>query len=170
MFDLMTGNADGLDQALKLVSSLKEKTEACVRCLLRKVPQPTQYAQFIESAYSRIVRLRSYKSQPQQLHSKIILLRASFLSTGSSVASNQVATALIQRHSKQPVAVYQLEAPLAETTYDLRCGAIINRHLNSEIRDKFNSSNFCESYLVNSRVFVTRKIEDNKFLSLNFKS
>lgn len=162
IFTLMTGNADGLDQALKNVSSWKEKIDVCVRSLLRRVSHSTQYARaLIEAAYARILRLRFYKSQPQQLRSKIILLRASSLTTGSSVTSNQEATASMQRYSKQPVVVYQLEAPLADAIYDLRCGAIINRHLDNQILEKFNNSNHCETYLLNSRMFVSNAAEAN---------
>lgn len=161
MFSLIAGNVEGLDEALRNASSWKEKTEACVRYLLSRVSQSTQYArEQIESAYKGIVRLRSYKIEPQQLHSKIILLRASFLSTGSSVASNQAVTAVMQRYSKQPVTVYQLEAPLAEATYDLRCGALINRHLNSQILENFNNCNLCETYLLNPRMSMSPSNEE----------
>ncbi|XP_026332436.1 fatty acid synthase-like, partial [Hyposmocoma kahamanoa] len=159
MYSLMTGNTERIEQALTNVSSWNEKIDAYVRTLLGKVPHSAQYARaWIEAAYTRIAHLRTYKLQPRQLRSKLILLRAS-LSTGSpSIAET---AAIMQRYSKQPVAVYQLRAPLAYATYDLRCGAIINRHLDDEIQQAYNETNLCETYLINPTKFL-EVIEDTK--------
>lgn len=153
MYGLMTDNTEGLDQALVNVTSWHDKIEAYVRTLLGRVPHSAHYARsWIEAAYTRISQLRSYKTQPRQLRSKLILLRASSLST--DLSSNEATTISMQRYSKQPLVVYQLRAPLAQATYDLRCGAIINRHLNDEIQQAYNESNLCESYLINPNIFM----------------
>ncbi|XP_026333200.1 fatty acid synthase-like [Hyposmocoma kahamanoa] len=152
MYGLMSGNTEQLDQTLVNVSSWNEKIEAHVRTLLGKVPHSAQYARaWIKTAYTRIAQLRSYKVQPRQLRSKLILLRAS-LST--DLPSFEETTALMQRYSKQPVAMYQLQAPLAEATYDLRCGGIINRHLDDETQQAYKEANLCETYLVNPTKFI----------------
>lgn len=153
MFSLMTNNYEGLDEALANVSSWDDKVQAHVRVLLGRVPHSAQYARaWINAAYTRINQMRLFKSQPRQLRSKVILLRASSVSTGSF--SNETTTTLMQRYSKQPVTVYQLRAPLAHATHDLRCGPIINRHLDEEIQQIYNESNLCEDYLMNPISFI----------------
>lgn len=151
MFGLMTGTTENIDQSTINISSWNEKIEAYVRTLLGRVPHSAQYARgWIEVAYARISQLRSHKIQPRRLLSKIVLLRASSIS--NDTRSNEART--IQQYSNHPVVEYQLRAPLAFATYDLRCGAIINRHLDKEILQAYNESNLCESYLINANMFL----------------
>ncbi|CAG5024465.1 unnamed protein product [Parnassius apollo] len=147
---LMVGGAstDELAIALCRVPTWQEKVEECLRFILGRVSHSVQYMQeLIESAYGRIKQVLCYDLKVRALRSKLILIRA------ASSAGNPEALTL-QSHSQQPISIYQLRAPLAYTTEDLRCSAVINSHLNTEILEAFEKKNLCDTYLLNADVFA----------------
>ncbi|CAK1590494.1 unnamed protein product [Parnassius mnemosyne] len=146
---MIGGRTDELETALCGASTWQEKVEACLRSILGRVSHSVQYAQeLIESAYGRIKQVQCYNLKVKELRSKLVLIRAA-----SSTANPEALS--LQRHSQQPISVYQLRAPLAYTTADLRCSAIINSHLNNEILEAFEKKNLCDTYLLNTQLFVT---------------
>ncbi|CAK1590491.1 unnamed protein product [Parnassius mnemosyne] len=146
---MIGGSTDELETAICGASTWQEKVEACLRSILGRVSHSVQYAQeLIESAYGRIKQVQCYNLNVKELRSKLVLIRA------ASSTDNPEALSL-QRHSQQPISVYQLRAPLAYTTADLRCSAIINSHLNTELLEAFEKKNLCDTYLLNADVFVT---------------
>ncbi|CAG5024484.1 unnamed protein product [Parnassius apollo] len=145
---IVGGGTDKLEIALCRVPTWQEKVEVCLRSILGRVSHSVQYArELIESAYGRIKQVLCYNLKVQALRSKLVLIRAAS-STGNPEALS------LQRHSQQPISIYQLRAPLAYTTVDLRCSAVINSHLNTEILKAFEKKNLCDSYLFNADVFM----------------
>ncbi|CAH2051828.1 unnamed protein product, partial [Iphiclides podalirius] len=149
MFSLMVGgNTDGLEDELRGAKTWPERIEACVRSILGRVSHSAQYArELIECAYGRIKQVQAYRLTPRALRSKLILIIPAS-SLGSSENS-------MQRYSQQPVTVYHLHAPLAYSAADLRCSAIINTHLDSELLEAFERKNLCDTYLLNADTFMT---------------
>ncbi|KAJ0172968.1 hypothetical protein K1T71_011144 [Dendrolimus kikuchii] len=151
MFGLMTkGNSSNVvEQALGNESGWGEKVEACVRALLGHVSHSAQYARsLIEAAYGRILRAREYSAQLPPLRSQLVLLRA------ATPASLSTRAAPLTSYSLQPLIQHQLVAPLAQVLSDLRCASIINKYLSSAILEEFKNENLCETYTVNTDIFV----------------
>ncbi|KAM3959496.1 fatty acid synthase-like [Aphomia sociella] len=150
MFYLMCGHTPADMQIdLSQYSTWREKTDVCVRTLLGHVPHSAQYARSnIEQAFARIMQVRKYKPKPAKpLRSQIVLLRA---------ASPYPTRNIIQQYSQKPVAVYELDTPLAHIHEDLRCANIINKHLASEDLEAFDKKNICETYLTNAETFMQK--------------
>ncbi|CAH2051824.1 unnamed protein product, partial [Iphiclides podalirius] len=158
MCNLMVGGeTDGLEDEIRNATSWPEKVKTCVQSILGRVSHSAQYArETIECAYGRIKQLQAYRPTPRALRSKIILIQAAS-SDGSSQNS-------MQSYSQQAVIVYQLRAPLAHAAADLRCTAIINKHLDAELLEAFERKNLCDTYLFNADTFVSM---DPAYTSLN---
>ncbi|XP_045770793.1 fatty acid synthase-like isoform X2 [Maniola jurtina] len=152
MFNLiMNGdNPEDLEEELKKISSWKQKVYFCVQKLRGRIDYSIQYArELIEAAYARIVQIRRYHSEPRPLRSLLISIRP-WLS-----ASNHVNCLSLQRYSQEPVIEYELKAPLAYSAQDLRCAAIVNRHLDNDLIEDFDKRNLCETYIINADSFMT---------------
>ncbi|KPJ07769.1 Fatty acid synthase [Papilio machaon] len=152
IFSLMVGgDTDGFEKAITGAFTWKEKLEACSRSILGKVSHSAQYTkEMIDCAYRRIKQIQDYKPTPRALRSKIILLRAASVGT-----DNQS----LQKYSKHPITVYDLSAPLADSAMDLRCSALINNHLDTELLEEFKKKNLCDTYLLNADTFMTTSNE-----------
>ncbi|XP_038216586.1 fatty acid synthase-like [Zerene cesonia] len=151
MVEVMLGQCSAsLEKSFEKAQTWKEKVDICVRDLRGRVNHSAQYArELIETAYSRIVQVRNYSSKPQKLRSLLILMKPDDWSTKFSDKSS------LRDYSLQPIVEYQLKAPLAYATQDLRCAGIINRHLDEEILKAFEHKNTCETYLLNADTFMT---------------
>ncbi|XP_049878856.1 fatty acid synthase-like [Pectinophora gossypiella] len=150
MYTLMTGSEEGLDKALENSSTWHEKVESCVRMLLGRVAHSAQYARsLLQAAYARLKQGQTYKLQPRELKSKLVLLHAANSHTDVSPAK------LLQRYSQHSVTVHELCEPLAHCTRDLRCSAIINSSIDPELIKSFNERNICDTYLMNADTFMT---------------
>ncbi|XP_038216620.1 fatty acid synthase-like [Zerene cesonia] len=124
-----------------------EKLNACARSLLGKVEHSAEYTkELIESAYSRIAHVRNYVVEPKKLKSKLILLRPKM--DISDEFQGMVEKDSPQNYSEQPIVEYQLDAPLANATQDMRCAAIVNRHLEEGILKAFEQKNLCKTYFL----------------------
>ncbi|XP_013141731.1 PREDICTED: fatty acid synthase [Papilio polytes] len=152
MYNLMVGgNTDGFERAISGAFTWKEKLEACARSILGKVSHSGQYTkEMIDCAFRRIKQIQDYKPTPKALRSKIILFRA------ASVGTNDQS---LQDYSKNPITVYKLNAPLAHSAMDLRCTALINKHLDPEILEEFETKNLCDTYLLNADTFMTNSYD-----------
>lgn len=152
MYNLMVGgNTDGFERAISGAFTWKEKLEACARSILGKVSHSGQYTkEMIDCAFRRIKQIQDYKPTPKALRSKIILFRA------ASVGTNDQS---LQNYSKNPITVYKLNAPLAHSAMDLRCTALINKHLDPEILEEFETKNLCDTYLLNADTFMTNSYD-----------
>lgn len=155
MFTLMLGeecvSLEQLERALAKCSSWTQRVEVSIRELLGRVSHSAQYARaLINAAYSRLMVARRVAPAPGplRLRSQIVLLRA-------RGAHASVGQSSLQEYSEQPVIVYDLPTPLGYVTDDLRCSAIINRHLSKNIVDACNKKNLCDTYLLNANTFMT---------------
>ncbi|XP_038216643.1 fatty acid synthase-like [Zerene cesonia] len=151
---LMLGQCNAsLDEAIEKASTWNEKIDACVRFLRGRVDHSAQYArELIKTGYSRILQVRKYSSKPQKLRSLLVLMKPSDMS--SMFPSNDYKSSL-QDYSLQPIVEYELEAPLAYASQDLRCAGIINRHLDEDILEAFEQKSLCDTYLLNADTFMT---------------
>ncbi|XP_039751985.1 fatty acid synthase-like [Pararge aegeria] len=152
MFMLMNNddNREDVENILKTISTWKEKVTLCVQKLLGRIDHSIQYAkELIEAAYARILQVRNYSSEPRLLRSLLISIRP------RSSGSKHVRSLSLQNHSQQKVVEYELHAPLAYAAQDLRCAAIVNRHLGVDILEEFDKRNLCESYIINADSFMT---------------
>lgn len=152
MVKLMSGdNTNSLDELLKKATTWRERVTYCVRDLTGRVTYSTQYTkELIEAAYSRIVQVKNYSSKPQKLRSLLILMRANIDAPEDS----------LQEYSQQPIIKYKLKAPLSCAAKDMRCAAIINRHLEEDLLKAFEHRNLCETYLLNADTFMTAAVEN----------
>ncbi|XP_072934757.1 fatty acid synthase-like [Epargyreus clarus] len=140
MMQLMTDkhnvNTKAVDATFKGLS-WESKVETCVRLLLGSVPQSAQYSrQIIKCAYARLQAARTCEIKPRAFRSLIIALLPA--SSPSTTVTN------LQNFSQQPVKSYQLLAPFGQATSDLRCAAIINSNLSSDILLEYRLKNKCE--------------------------
>ncbi|CAF4885198.1 unnamed protein product [Pieris macdunnoughi] len=116
----------------------EEKVSSYVHNLIGKVPLSSQYNRdYIKCAYTRIKQIQNYKVQATPLKSQVIFLKAK-LAVESSDS--------LQKYSEKPVIVYDLETSLANVARDLRCTAIVNRHLEPKVLQDFNEANLCFTY------------------------
>ncbi|XP_072934758.1 fatty acid synthase-like [Epargyreus clarus] len=131
-------NIKELDSVFREGLSWENKVDACVRLLLGSVPHSAQYArQMLQNAYARLQQARKCEITPRAFHSEIVALLP---------ASHPLDVSELQQFSRQPVQLYQLRAPLGRAADDLRCAAIFNRHLSSDLRMEFQRKNRCEIY------------------------
>ncbi|XP_075983870.1 uncharacterized protein LOC142981685 [Anticarsia gemmatalis] len=100
----------------------------------------------VEATLSRIVQARRYRPAELSLRSQLVLLRAA----NTHVSSLQQ----LKRLSRQPLAIHQLRAPLAQSAYDMRVPPIINKYLSNELLSAFDKHNFCDTYLIDNDVFI----------------
>ncbi|XP_045503125.1 fatty acid synthase-like isoform X1 [Colias croceus] len=132
---------DGHLDFINNTSTWEEKLDGYVRYLSGLVPLSTQYIRgIIHGAYSRVKQIQDIQIQPHALKSQVIFLRAKL-----SANIND----LPQDYSQVPVVLYELSAPLADAARDLRCSAIVNRHLDEETLKAFEDTNICETYSLN---------------------
>ncbi|XP_075983655.1 fatty acid synthase-like [Anticarsia gemmatalis] len=150
MFTLMAGgDTSGLDEALQNAATWTEKVDACVRHSLGRMPHSAQYSRtLIEASLARINQVRGYSAKLKPLRSQLVLLRAA-----SSNAAEQQTT--LQKYSQKPVAVYQLSSSLSYASHDLQCASVINKHLDADTRNAFESQNRCDSYYVKQSILYT---------------
>ncbi|XP_072934611.1 fatty acid synthase-like [Epargyreus clarus] len=144
MMQLMTDknniNTKALDIQLREELTWESKVDACVRLLLGSVPHSAQYArQVIQNAYVRLQQARKFEITPRAFRSQIVAMLP---------ASHPLDVSELQQFSRQPVQLYQLRAPLGRAADDLRCAAIVNQHLSSDIRKEFEMKDRCENYNV----------------------
>ncbi|XP_052739213.1 fatty acid synthase [Bicyclus anynana] len=146
MFQLFVNDNEGLpaedlENELNNISTWNEKVSFCGQKLLGRINHSIQYAQeYIKAGYERIRQVRRYHLEPRPLRSLLISIRP------WSSESNNVNTSPLQGHSQQDIVEYQLQVPLAHATQDIRCAAIVNRHLDKEILEEFDKKNLCETY------------------------
>ncbi|CAF4885072.1 unnamed protein product [Pieris macdunnoughi] len=154
MVKLMSGeNTNSLDEKLNKATTWEERVTYCVRDLIGRVSYSTQYTkELIEAAYSRIMQVKKYAAKPQKLRSLLILMRANF--------DEELKNDSLQQYSQQPIIKYQLKAPLCYAAQDLRCAAIINKHLEEDLIEAFDKRNLCETYLLNADTFMTAAVEN----------
>ncbi|XP_052738834.1 fatty acid synthase-like [Bicyclus anynana] len=151
MFKLLVNgdSPENLDIDLKSIPTWKEKVSFCVQMLLGRIDHSIQYAkEIIEAVYERIVQVRRYQSQPRPLRSLLVTIRP-WTSTTNNVKFHS-----LQSHSQQKVVEYQLQVPLAYAAQDMRCAAIVNRHLDQDILEGFDKKNLCETYQTKADSFV----------------
>ncbi|XP_052738836.1 fatty acid synthase [Bicyclus anynana] len=151
MFKLLVNgdSPENLDIDLKSIPTWKEKVSFCVQMLLGRIDHSIQYAkEIIEAVYERIVQVRRYQSQPRPLRSLLVTIRP-WTSTTNNVKFHS-----LQSHSQQKVVEYQLQVPLAYAAQDMRCAAIVNRHLDKDILEGFDKKNLCETYQTKADSFV----------------
>ncbi|XP_041972224.1 fatty acid synthase-like [Aricia agestis] len=148
MYTMMTNESTApLDNIVTKNLSWSEKVNACLHTLLGKIPHPIQFAkELIEAAYARLAVMLQHTPKPKLLRSQVISVRPRYL---TSVDSS------LQDYASKKVISYQLEAPLSCAPQDLMCAAIINRHLDDDILENFNSRSHCETYLLNANTFMT---------------
>ncbi|XP_052738819.1 fatty acid synthase-like [Bicyclus anynana] len=133
-----------LENELKNISTWKEKVAFCVQKLLGRIDHSIQYAkEYIEAVYARLVQVRRYHSEPRPLRSLLISIRPWSLTS----ESNRIP---IQSYSQQKVVEYELQVPLAHAAHDMRCAAIVNRHLDKDILEEFDNFNLCETYTISN--------------------
>ncbi|XP_052739228.1 fatty acid synthase [Bicyclus anynana] len=145
-------NPENLENELRNISAWKEKVSFCVQKLLGRIDHSIQYAkEYIEAAYARLVQVRQYHSEPRSLRSFLVSIRP----WSSANMSNSAKSLCLQRHSQQKVVEYELRAPLAHAAQDMRCAAIVNRHLGNDILEEFDTKNLCESYIINPDSFLS---------------
>lgn len=151
MFSLISSEVpDDLNQIFHRNLSWKDKVALGVHLLSGQIMHSIQYAkELINAAYGRIVQARRYYSEPRQLRSQLIALMPS---TQSQYENNVSA---LQKHSLQKVIQYKLDSPFASAAQNLKCSAIINRHLDNDILEAFNNKNLCETYILNADTFMT---------------
>ncbi|CAK1541491.1 unnamed protein product [Leptosia nina] len=142
MLKMMSGeDTECLSEIFKDSISLSEKVEASIRTFIGKIDHSAQYTKYlIEAACCRIKQVKKYTPKPQNLRSTLVLIRVK-TSEGSLVENS------VDGYSQEPV-LYELESPLAISSQDLMCAAIINRHLSKDILDAFETKNLCETYEV----------------------
>ncbi|XP_072934710.1 uncharacterized protein [Epargyreus clarus] len=123
----------------------EEKVDICVEEIVGHNGHTSQFIRaLLNAALGRIEQFRVYESEPFELRSKIVLLHSA--STFEPIT--------MQRYSKQPIVVHDLDTLLGQVAQDLRCATIINQHLGSEVLDLFENNNLCETYLLNGRSFL----------------
>ncbi|XP_022124139.2 fatty acid synthase [Pieris rapae] len=128
---------------IDLKGTWEEKVSSYVHNLIGKVPLSSQYNQdYIKCAYTRMKQIQKYKVQLTPLKSQVIFLKAK-LAVQSSDS--------LQKYSEKPVLVYNLETSLANVYRDLRCTAIVNRHLEPKVLQDFDESNLCITYSLKSK-------------------
>lgn len=134
------GETTLLDEAMLGLTDWPEKLNVCVRILLEHIHQSAQYIRgVITTLLARFLRVLNYRFTPRRLRSQLVFLRA-------AIGQQQLSPSCLQQWSLQPVVEYQSIASLALIHEDLRCAAIINRHLPPEILESINHYNLCESY------------------------
>ncbi|XP_052739226.1 fatty acid synthase [Bicyclus anynana] len=148
IFKLMVNDENpedlNLESELKNISTWKEKVSFCVQKLLGRIDHSIQYAkEYIEAVYARLVQVRRYHSEPSPLRSLLISIRP----WSRTNESNSIP---IQSYSQQKVVEYELQVPLAHAAHDMRCAAIVNRHLDKDILEEFDNNNLCETYTVSN--------------------
>ncbi|CAH0714556.1 unnamed protein product, partial [Brenthis ino] len=134
---LMMKKADErIHKNLETAATWDEKVLVCARIMKETIQHSSQYAkQIIESAYAKVYQVLQYEPVPVVLRSNIVCLRPT-----TCRATN------LQKFSEQPVVEYNLNTPLEYMMQDLRCSAIINRHIGDDILQQFNKRNLCEMY------------------------
>ncbi|CAH0714771.1 unnamed protein product, partial [Brenthis ino] len=134
---LMMKKADErINKNLETAATWDEKVLACARIMKETIQHSSQYAkQIIESAYAKVYQVLQYEPVPVVLRSNIVCLRPTTCRATT-----------LQKFSEQPVVEYNLNTPLEYMTQDLRCSAIINRHIGDDILQQFNKRNLCEMY------------------------
>ncbi|XP_047989835.1 uncharacterized protein LOC125229099 [Leguminivora glycinivorella] len=137
MCALMGVSSPELDAQLREASTWAVKVEMSVRALRGRVTHSMEYARLLmESAYSRVTQAKRARLLPRPLRSRIILLRSSDSSSAD-----------LQRWSRQPLAVHELQAPYAHAADDLRVASIINRYLDEDTTQCFAKKTLCHTYL-----------------------
>lgn len=150
MFTLMAnGDTTGLEKALQGATTWSQKVDACVRTLLGRVSHSAQYARtLIETALVRIEKAKEYVPTVRALRSQLVQLLP-------VVGGEEALAYSLQPHSQQPLIVHELQVPLAQATYDLRCTAIINSYLDKKILDDYEKKNTCITYLLGSDSYMS---------------
>ncbi|CAK1541490.1 unnamed protein product [Leptosia nina] len=119
---------------------LSEKVDNSIRKFIGKINHSAQYAKdLIEGTYTRISQVKNYRPIPKNLRSTLILIKA-------NLSDDRVGEDSLKGFSLKPIVEYELNAPLAFTSQDLQCAAIINRHLSKDVLDDFEKRNLCETY------------------------
>ncbi|CAH2051826.1 unnamed protein product, partial [Iphiclides podalirius] len=145
---IVGGHTGEMEEELRRTTTWPERVKKCVNSILGRVSHSAQYARaLIESAYGRIKQVQAYKPIPRVLRSKLVLMNAASSATSFDQS--------LQLYSQQPVTVYQLRAPLAHSSADLRCTAFINDHLSDDLLKAFDNKNLCDTYLLNAEKFMT---------------
>ncbi|XP_045518361.1 fatty acid synthase-like [Pieris brassicae] len=128
---------------IDLKGTWEEKVSSYVHKLIGKVPLSSQYNQdYIKCAYSRMRQLLKYKDQATLLKSQVIFLKSKLAVKASDS---------LQKYSEKPVVVYDLDTSLANVARDLRCSAIVNRHLEPNVLQNFDESNICFTYSMKAK-------------------
>ncbi|XP_063387646.1 fatty acid synthase-like [Cydia fagiglandana] len=136
-----------LDAALRDAPTRPQKVKESVSALRGRVPHSMQYARLLmEAAYARVMNARHHtRHEPRALQSRVIVLR--------SPAPSYLDPLALQRHTREPLAVHDLRAPLALAADDLRSAAIINQYLDEETKESFAKKTLCHTYVMSSECY-----------------
>ncbi|XP_047994170.1 fatty acid synthase-like isoform X3 [Leguminivora glycinivorella] len=150
MCGLMGYSSTQLHAALRDAPTWSEKVEESVRALRGRVPHSMQYARLlIQAVYARITKARNYiKPEPRALQSRVVVLR--------SPSPSHLDALDLQRHTREPLAVHDLHAPLSHAAEDLRSAAIINQYLDAETQQAFSKKTLCQTYLMSSESYFRK--------------
>ncbi|XP_037974632.2 fatty acid synthase [Plutella xylostella] len=153
MYKVMTGETSKLlATQLQIAKSWNDKVEAFGLAIRGRIPYSVQYARgVLEAAYSRIQHARQYDAKRLRatpLRSQLVLLRS------TSHRASEPADLGLARYSQQEPTVYTLTTDHANALNDLRCANLVNRHLGVDIVEKFRNRNLCDTYILNSDVFL----------------
>ncbi|GBP64851.1 Fatty acid synthase [Eumeta japonica] len=153
MYTVMAGqSSDELREQLVNVSLWEEKVDLAWRHLRGLIHYSSQYARaHMETAYGRIVEAAKYIPEHHQIRSKIVLIRSRYQPEGVAAYPRDFD---LSKYTIQPVDVYDLEAEHADALEDLRCTAIVHKHLESRLLKEYSEKNLCETYLPNGMKFL----------------
>ncbi|GBP51791.1 Fatty acid synthase [Eumeta japonica] len=153
MYSVMVGqSSDELREQLANVSLWEEKCDLAWRHLRGLIHYSSQYARaHMETAYGRIVEAAKYIPEHHQIRSKIVLIRSRYQTEAVATYPRDFG---LSQYTIQPVDVYDLEAEHADVLEDLRCTAIVHKHLESRLLEEYFKKNLCETYLLNGGKFL----------------
>ncbi|GBP64858.1 Fatty acid synthase [Eumeta japonica] len=153
MYSVMAGqSSDELHEQLANVYSWEEKADLACRHLRGLIHYSSQYARaHMETAYGRIVEAAKYLPEHHQIRSKIVLIRSRHQPEAVAAYPKDFG---LSKYTIQPVDVYDLEAEHADVLEDLRCTAIVHKHLESRLLEEYFKKNLCETYLPNGMKFL----------------
>lgn len=137
IFTLLTGEVPSdLDETLDPHSSWNEKIDACIKMMAGRITQTKQYVKaLINFVYERILSIKQYESSSLPiLKSRVVILRSPGYSSTSSASS---------------YVIEDISAPLCDAAKDVRCAAVINDNLSTEILKEFKTKNLCDIFVIN---------------------
>ncbi|XP_028042674.1 uncharacterized protein LOC114252394, partial [Bombyx mandarina] len=143
IFTILTGEVPSdLDETLHPHTSWSEKIDAYIKMMAGRIIQTKEYVKaIVQSVYARILSIKQYDSSNlPKLKSTVVLLRSPGYSSTSSASS---------------YVTEDLSAPLCDAAKDVRCAAIINNNLSTEILEEFKTKNLCDSFVI--------KFDDNYY-------